>query len=620
MLSLVHTYWTTSSIKCLRLLAEISASLKEDFKVYVPELLPRFSQIFSDAERLGNYDLIKPVLSCLEALSPSIEGHLHLLLPSLLRLLGQGQSSAPTEVKKATLRSIRKLLPRMSLANGYSSAILHPLIKILDGPTDDLRKDALDAMCSIAVVLGQDFAIFVPTIRKVVQRYRMQHEWFERVANGTCPGPDTPPPCMSDADDWETLSAWWALELDQKQQEQAAALLQQGSLEAGGGGKLSVNPVNLRRAWESSQRVTKEDWVEWMRNFSVELLRQSPSPALRACCDLAQLHPTMARELFAAGFVSCWAELDGHLQEQLVRSLEAALASPTITPETVTALLNLAEFMEHDDKRLPLDSRTLGALAQKCHAYAKALHYKELEFQTSPLTAVEALIHINNQLRQPEAAVGILTYAQKHLNMELKEGWYEKLCRWEEALNAYKRRLEVDANVAQGLTSGPRLSPHERHNALLGEMRCLAALGEWDSLSNRCHVEWKKSEMHMRREMGMLAATAAWHMGECQQPMTRSLAWQHSLILTSPCVTGKWGEMATYVDTVDPPQWVDGVFIPNHMGQTSDGAFLRAVLSVRQGDAPDVARVSHMMGWMSHASLISSSFESCRSTLIEQGI
>jgi hypothetical protein len=32
--------------------------------------------------------------------------------------------------------------------------------------------------------------------------------------------------------------------------------------------------------------------------------------------------------------------------------------------------------MEHDDKRLPLDTRTLGALAEKCHAFAKALHYK----------------------------------------------------------------------------------------------------------------------------------------------------------------------------------------------------------------------------------------------------
>ena len=37
--------------------------------------------------------------------------------------------------------------------------------------------------------------------------------------------------------------------------------------------------------------------------------------------------------------------------------MEAALASPSIPPEIVTTLLNLAEFMEHDDKTLPLDAR-----------------------------------------------------------------------------------------------------------------------------------------------------------------------------------------------------------------------------------------------------------------------
>ena len=64
--------------------------------------------------------------------------------------------------------------------------------------------------------------------------------------------------------------------------------------------------------------------------------------------------------------------------------------------------------------------RTLGALAEKCHAYAKALHYKELEFKSSPESCVESLISINNQLRQPEAAIGILVYAQQTLHMELK--------------------------------------------------------------------------------------------------------------------------------------------------------------------------------------------------------
>ena len=69
------------------------------------------------------------------------------------------------------------------------------------------------------------------------------------------------------------------------------------------------------------------------------------------------MQPAMARDLFPAGFVSCWSELDESLQEALIRSLEAALASPSIPKDIVTTLLNLAEFMEHDEKSLPLDSR-----------------------------------------------------------------------------------------------------------------------------------------------------------------------------------------------------------------------------------------------------------------------
>ena len=72
---------------------------------------------------------------------------------------------------------------------------------------------------------------------------------------------------------------------------------------------------------------------------------------------VVQVQPGMARELFAAGFVSCWAELEEGMREALVRSLEAALASPSIPAEIVTTLLNLAEFMEHNEKKLPLDTR-----------------------------------------------------------------------------------------------------------------------------------------------------------------------------------------------------------------------------------------------------------------------
>ena len=55
------------------------------------------------------------------------------------------------------------------------------------------------------------------------------------------------------------------------------------------------------------------------------------------------------------------------MQEALVRSLEAALASPSIPKDIVTTLLNLAEFMEHDEKSLPLDTRFVGHLTLLYH-------------------------------------------------------------------------------------------------------------------------------------------------------------------------------------------------------------------------------------------------------------
>lgn len=139
--------------------------------------------------------------------------------------------------------------------------------------------------------------------------------------------------------------------------------------------------------------------------------------------------------------MSCWSELNEDQQDELIRSIELALTSQDIAEVTQT-LLNLAEFMEHSDKvrlfptvqmepdREPAGGRgeapsspllcpachfpmlwgsallqgplplrddngivLLGERAAKCRAYAKALHYKELEFQKGPTPAIlESLI------------------------------------------------------------------------------------------------------------------------------------------------------------------------------------------------------------------------------------
>ena len=51
-----------------------------------------------------------------------------------------------------------------------------------------------------------------------------------------------------------------------------------------------MSEYNLQRAWNIEQITTKGDWEDWIRRFAVELLRENPSPALRACSGLAQVH------------------------------------------------------------------------------------------------------------------------------------------------------------------------------------------------------------------------------------------------------------------------------------------------------------------------------------------
>lgn len=53
------------------------------------------------------------------------------------------------------------------------------------------------------------------------------------------------------------------------------------------------------------------------------------------------MQPFVGRELFAAGFASCWAQMNEASQEQLVRNLKTAFSSQNIPPEILATLLNL---------------------------------------------------------------------------------------------------------------------------------------------------------------------------------------------------------------------------------------------------------------------------------------
>ena len=99
--------------------------------------------------------------------------------------------------------------------------------------------------------------------------------------------------------------------------------------------------------------MSPEDWNLWLKTLSVAFLRESPSPAIRACARLTTIAPQISRRLFNASFMSCWKELRDAEQDDLINTLETVLRLPSSTSqlrEISQVILNLEEFMDHADK------------------------------------------------------------------------------------------------------------------------------------------------------------------------------------------------------------------------------------------------------------------------------
>ena len=168
-----------------------------------------------------------------------------------------------------------------------------------------------------------------------------------------------------------------------------------------------------------------------------------------------------------------------------------------MTPvDLIYRLLNLAEFMERQGQPLPIDPQKFGDYATGCAAYAKAVHYKELEFFSEPSPAVvESLISLNTRLEQHDAAWGMFAMARDQYVITRHEEWYERLGSWDDALSVYENKLAdrpYDTDIG------------------LGRLRCLQALGEWDDLTTSCASMWATPDQGLRKSIAPMATAAAW--------------------------------------------------------------------------------------------------------------
>ena len=512
--ALVKKHWDdTLIIPIITLVEEISVALSDEFKVYLPELIPSLLLILH-TDRTEHRRHVQKVLHALEVFNTTVDDYLHLIVPAVVRLFEQ--VDVPMTVRALAIQTLGRLCDKLNFRD-HASRIIHPIARVLR--KEDLKPlhvDAMNTLCELVFQLGSDYCIFIISVAKILSQSKIVYEPYENLVATLLRNQPLSAEIISQVRQRSRSGLFVRDGQDKKDSASADSTNK----------RLKLNERNLQAAWECAEVASADDWFEWMRNFSQELIRESPSPALRSCLALAQVYYPLARDLFNAAFYSCWVELNQAYKTKLVLSLETSLLSDSIPPEILQQLLNLAEFMEHDDNQLPIDIRTFGVLAAKCRAFAKALHYKEIEFsQGQPEKTIEALISINNQLQQPQAAVGILLYAQQTHRVQIKESWYEKLGRWDEALDSYSNSKDTSLSRE------------------LGKMRCYNALGEWDLLADLSAELWSKHET----EEGTLAKIA---------PLAAAASWN----------LGKWDKMARYV---------------NILKDDVQGTFFRAILSIQ---------------------------------------
>ncbi|CDS40303.1 FKBP12 rapamycin complex associated protein [Echinococcus multilocularis] len=314
----------------------------------------------------------------------------------------------------------------------------------------------------------------------------------------------------------------------------------------------TLNSLNLQRAWQSSRLSSPEDWNLWLKTLSVSLLRESPSPAIRACARLTTIAPHVSRRLFNAAFMSCWKELRDAEQDDLINTLENVLRLPSSASqsrEISQVILNLEEFMAHADKfsgkaprvHLPLSLNLLADRAMKNRAFAKALRYKELEFldevekRSSPNpSTLASLLAIYDKLQLTEASNGVLLYATKNPRNKLtdEELWYEKLHNWDRAIALCDRKLE-DERI------------RDKTKPILCRLRCLHSLGQWSQLESMAWERWGYLSEGAREQVAPLATSAA-------------------------ITIGAWGRAAHYTQAFAPAD--------------HEGGFYRALLALHEGN------------------------------------
>ena len=191
---------------------------------------------------------------------------MHLVLPVLVGLFER--ADAPVVLRRAAIVTVGQLSRKVNFAD-HASRIIHPLVRVLQSGVAELRVPTLDTLTALVFLMGPVYMPFVVVVNKAIVQQRIQHPRYQQVVAKLLRSEPLPLELLPP----DTLA------LDKADEAPHAEA-----------SKMVVNQLHLKAAWDTSRVSTAQDWREWLRRVAVEMLRESPSHALRACRSLAEVY------------------------------------------------------------------------------------------------------------------------------------------------------------------------------------------------------------------------------------------------------------------------------------------------------------------------------------------
>ena len=221
----------------------------------------------------------------------------------------------------------------------------------------------------------------------------------------------------------------------------------------------------------------EKDWNEWFKLIHKALFEQNPSNFLYIFYLITEYYFSINLDLTSHAFYSVYMDNNDANKQKLSEYLDIAIKDSKTPDDILLSILNLFEFMEKKNINMPLVNYTLfGNIAYKCKAFAKALYYKEKDFENNIYINIDNLFDLYYKLNVKENGKGLIKLIENGKKYkDLKD--YDKKYIWYINLHDYSKALKII-----NTTLIKEKDKDKRNNLKKYKNICLNGLCDWEEI------------------------------------------------------------------------------------------------------------------------------------------